>query len=86
MKFKNLFKALTFVQLYNSRWICRTPIGIFIIDACDADSEGELNYNCYLEQEVSRCPENSISSVNSLEDAKKECQGYFEKELAPFVI
>lgn len=79
------FKPLTFNQLHDWRWICRTPIGIFIIDVYDGDSEDELNYNCYLEQEVSLCPENSISYADSLEGAQKECQEYFEKELAPFI-
>ena len=78
------FKPLIFNQLRDWRWTCYTPIGIFVIDTDDGEDD-KPNYNCYLEQELSIAPENSIAVSESLEDAQKECQKYFEGQLKTFL-
>ncbi len=76
-------KPLKFEKVATWRWIAESPCGYYVIDF-NEDSDDPY-YNCYLEREITLCPNDSISGGRTLKTAIAECQKHFEKLLKPYI-
>ena len=85
MKLKPLSFVCIKADTKDRRFIAKSPFGIFIIDNDNYGEYEELAFNCYLEQEVTLCPENSISCEETLKAAKDYCNSYYLNKMRPFI-